>query len=285
MKKDVLISIIIPVYRKTEMFLNNFRHNWHFIKDYEVIVVDDASGEHLQEKLKNYSKIYCLVNEQNVGFGPSMNIGIKKAVGYYLLFLNSDVLLKDSSFVYATEILNKDKSLFAVSFAQEEDDKIVGKNRLFWRNGLCQHSSTEDMKSDFSAWAEGGACMVRAKYIKELKGFDERFSPFYGEDIDLSLQALKRGWKVWFESSIRVVHKHESTIGAYYNSTYIESVALRNQVLYSWKNSSLFQKLSMIVFVPYYLFFYIKQKKIHLLKAYIEGWFVAVCHFSVYLFL
>ncbi|PJE58197.1 MAG: glycosyltransferase family 2 protein, partial [Candidatus Portnoybacteria bacterium CG10_big_fil_rev_8_21_14_0_10_36_7] len=45
-----------------------------------------------------------------------------------------------------------------------------------------------------------------------LNGFDELYSPFYWEDIDLSYRAWKTGYTVLFDPQVLVEHHHETTI-------------------------------------------------------------------------
>ncbi len=54
-------------------------------------------------------------------------------------------------------------------------------------------------------WVTGCCLLVRRECIEDLGGLDERFFLYY-EDVDLCNRAWKRGWTVWFEPSLRVVH-------------------------------------------------------------------------------
>ena len=51
------LSVVVPVYKKTEMFLNNLAHNIPLErKNTEIIIVDDASQEKLSEKMELFLK-------------------------------------------------------------------------------------------------------------------------------------------------------------------------------------------------------------------------------------
>ena len=65
---------------------------------------------------------------------------------------------------------------------------------------------------------------------------DELYNPFYWEDIDLSYRAWKAGYKVLFDPNIKVEHRHESTIGKYFDKSKILKTAFRNQLIFHWKN-------------------------------------------------
>lgn len=233
----IKISVIIPVYKKKEMFLSNLENNLQFLKGVEVIVVDDASLEGLDKDIALYKSVRYLRNQKNLGFARTVNKGIAVAKGKYIMLLNSDVRLVDDSYKKAFQYLETDKNLFAVSFTQRQDDgSLVGKNAIFFRQGMVRHKSALDLSLGPSGWAEGGAAMFRADYLSELGGLEELYSPFYWEDIDLSYRAQKMGWRVLFDPEIIVEHKHETTISSFYDKTTITTIAYRNQFIFIWLN-------------------------------------------------
>lgn len=233
-----MISVVIPVYKKVGMFLKNLKHNLPFMKDCEVIVVNDDPQESIKKQLDN-SPILLIENKKNLGFGGAVNVGVKKARKRYVMLLNSDVILDDDSFRLALDHFKKNKKLFAVSFAQKEKGgSLVGKNTIFWKKGFIQHSAAADIKEGISAWAEGGACIIDKQKFSEFGGFDEIYSPFYWEDIDLSYRAWKSGYEILFDPKIVVEHFHESTIGSYFRPEVIKTISYRNQFIFMWKNIS-----------------------------------------------
>jgi GT2 family glycosyltransferase len=233
------ITTIIPVYKNTKSFLKLFKANYDFLKETKIILIDDDSGESFKEEIdKNYTNkdITVLTNIKNIGYAASVNKGIKMAETPYILLLNSDVKLLDTSYLKAIQEF-KDENLFAVSFQQIEKDKsYVGKNRLYFKRGMIFHSSVTSDQKGKNGWAEGGSCMIRKEYFDQLAGFDLIFKPFYWEDIDLSYRAYKRGWHVLFDPEITVEHHHESTIGKLFDSEMIKTISFRNQFLFIWKN-------------------------------------------------
>lgn len=61
--------------------------------DLEIIIVDDGSTDNTIEIIKNYTDKYDyieLIEENNIGPGKARNIGIKKATGEYIAFLDGD---------------------------------------------------------------------------------------------------------------------------------------------------------------------------------------------------
>lgn len=91
-------SIIIPVY-------NGLSHDLPICLDsiwsqpidtslYEVICVDDcsidATREWLREQVINHCNLFIVENEVNIRQGGARNIGVKKARGKYLMFIDQD---------------------------------------------------------------------------------------------------------------------------------------------------------------------------------------------------
>lgn len=82
-------SIIIPVYN-VEKYLKKcldsvFNQTY---KDYEVIVVNDGSTDKSMDIVKDYN--VKVINIKHVSVSEARNIGVKKATGEYLIFLDSD---------------------------------------------------------------------------------------------------------------------------------------------------------------------------------------------------
>ncbi len=231
-----MISVIIPVYKKREMFLRNLEHNLKYLKGTEVIIVNDYPGESLKTYLKG-KRVILIENKVNLGFGGAVNTGVKRASNEFVVLLNSDVILHDDGFQQVLSYFKKGNKLFGVSFAQKEKSGIiVGKNSIYWKNGFLHHKKAGDIKPGFNAWAEGGTCILDRNKFLALGGFDEIYSPFYWEDIDLSYRAWKKGYEILFEPRVLVEHHHESTIRTYFTPIHVKKIAYRNQFLFVWKN-------------------------------------------------
>jgi len=222
------------------MFYRYLEINKKYFIGCEVIVMNDYPLENI---LKPVQKIYpesiVINNKKNLGFAGNVNRGVLKAKRNYVFLMNSDVVLKDNSFLNALDYFKKNRRLFAVGFAQiEKDGKIVGANRGYFQNGLINHSylssSIYHLLSNF--WAEGGSSIFKKKLLIDLGLFDELFNPFYWEDIDLSYRAWKAGYKILYDADIKVEHHHESTIGKYFDKSKILKTAFRNQLIFHWKN-------------------------------------------------
>lgn len=86
----IKFSIIIPVYNTSafiEKCLNSVFSQTY--DNYEVIVVNDGSTDDSESKIKLYSKIKYL-KQENMGLSEARNNGVKLSSGDYILFLDSD---------------------------------------------------------------------------------------------------------------------------------------------------------------------------------------------------
>jgi len=232
------ISVIIPTY-SNKQFLKNLINNLKYLKDCQIIVVNDNPKNLLHEEIFKANNIKLIENKNNLGFSKSVNIGIKNSNEKYILLLNDDVVLQDDSFLTSIKKFESNHNLFAISFAQMDNGgKISGKNKLFWKNGFVQHCSDENINPGKTGWAEGGSALFDRDKLNKLGGFDEIYSPFYWEDIDLSYRAKKMGYQVLFDPKIVVKHNHETTIGREFDKSKISAIAYRNQFIFIWKNIS-----------------------------------------------
>lgn len=260
------ISVVIPVYKKIEEFKKNLKHNVKFLNNCEIIIVNDDPSESLAPHLADFKDITLIENKKNIGFGSTVNVGVKDAKYPFILLLNSDVVLENDNYKNALDHFT-DKTIFAVSFAQKEKNgEMVGKNKIFWKKGFFQHSKATDLVFGINGWAEGGSCLIDTSKFKNLHGFDPLYTPFYWEDIDLSYRAWLHGYKVLFDPSVIVQHHHESTIGSFFKKKAIDKIAFRNQLLFIWKNIS----------DPLLLISHIFYLKLFILKSVLKGDFTFV---------
>jgi len=246
-----MISVIIPVYKNTKLFLDNLKINLKFLYDCEILIINDNPEKSIKKEIKSFKNrnIFLIENKKNFGFGQSVNIGAKYAKGNYLFLLNTDVTLNNKNYIHALKYFNKDSNIFAVSLAQWEKNKqIVGKNIIYFKDGLFCHQKAHNLNFGFNAWAEGGACLIDKKKFNYLNGFDSLYSPFYWEDVDLSYRAWKAGFKILFDPKILVKHNHESTIGKYFKKSKIKTIAYRNQLIFTLKNTTDFDLIIKFIF-------------------------------------
>ncbi len=91
-----LISIIIPTYKRYDLLERAIKSVLNqTYKNLEIIVVDDNISDSMERKkteeiMKKYPDIIYIKNKKNLGGGLTRNVGIKRATGNYIAFLDDD---------------------------------------------------------------------------------------------------------------------------------------------------------------------------------------------------
>lgn len=210
----------------------------------EVIVVDNGSADDSVAFLKeHFPTVRVVALPENLGFGGGSNAGFRAAKNDIVVLLNSDMRVAPD---FLQPLLDgfHDEKVFAVScqifFSDPAKNREeTGLTQAWWRNGKLgvRHRIDDDVQDLFPCFYAGGGSSAydRRKFL-ELGAFDHLLRPFYLEDTDLGYLAWKRGWKVYFQPRSHVWHEHRGTIGKKFSAGYIQSVIMKNFLLFTWKN-------------------------------------------------
>jgi len=285
MKFSPAISALIPNYNGVKLFEAYLPAVLTSLRDGdELIVVDDTSTDQSVEWLK--AKFNCLskvspvaetllfqgkfsqgsktivlkvlVNLKNQRFGMSCNRGVLVAAHDYIFLLNSDVAPHTDCLPPLLKHFDPDsegRNVFGVGCLEIEttnNNQKAGKQTMHFERGMFIHAKAANFKSGETAWVTGGSGLFsKAKWL-EIGGFDKLYYPAYWEDIDLSFQASKRGWRVLFEADSVVDHNHETTNQTVFGQKKIEDMSWRNAKKFTWKNGHFWQKIAFLLWQPYW---------------------------------
>lgn len=234
------ISIVIPNYNGRQLLANYLPYTFAAIEgagvDYEVIVVDDCSKDDSVEFIKQeYPGIKLLVNEQNGGFSYACNRGIALAQYELILLLNSDVKLTDGYFEQQFKYFSSADTFGVMGrIIDMEGDHIQDAARMPKFNGLKLKTDyfyyTNDSKDHlYTLYLSGANALIDAAKLKAIGGFDEIFSPFYSEDMELSLRAWRMGWKCYYEHGAVCRHQISASTKNYKTASWVKSIYYRNR--------------------------------------------------------
>lgn len=97
---DCRLSIIIPIYngeKTLKPLLDSiFIQDNNFLK--EVLIVNDGSTDNLINMIQQYNnKKIILINKKHSNAGDSRNVGIRKATGEYIWFIDSDDIISNDA--------------------------------------------------------------------------------------------------------------------------------------------------------------------------------------------
>ncbi|MFC1627022.1 glycosyltransferase family 2 protein [Patescibacteria group bacterium] len=258
------VSIVIPNYKKQPLI----KHLPDVLKaaqqvKAEVIVVDDCSPDDVVSYVKkHFPQVKVIKNKTNLRFAANCNVGFKAAKGDIVVLINNDVAPK-SNFLKPLIKHFTDDQVFAVGCLEiqtaNNKKSISGKNKCQFKRGFLIHSAakiTDKTKSTPNCWASGGSAAFDRKKYLDLGGMDVLYKPAYWEDIDLSYLARKKhGYKILFEPRSQVFHNHETTNVSVFGKKKMGTMALRNQILFVWKNIRGLKLLQHFLWLPYHLVF------------------------------
>ena len=227
------LSIIIVDYNSLDYLLPCLKSFDNHLKlDYEGILVDNNQKPELRIKNKELSQLflptaYCLLpTASNLGFGNACNLGAKKAIGSYLLFLNPDTLVLDNSIDKMLEFLKSQQNIGVVC-----PKIITGKNgpeerdyygdfptliSLITRNNhrhIMKHPADINPEPTYEvgvgyleAERVTGAClMIKKELFDKVDGFDPKFFMYF-EDTDLCKKVYDLGYKTAVLPSASIIH-------------------------------------------------------------------------------
>lgn len=142
-------------------------------KEYEIIVVDDASTDETQQVMKTYSgKIKPLTLKKNIGLAGARNEGIKQALGRFVVNLDADDYLDENLVPIEMTFLNSNPAWDAVSC----DYYIVNENE----------KHMERISGEKFPIACG--VMFRTDLLFEIGLYDENFKMREDEDLRIRFE-------------------------------------------------------------------------------------------------
>ena len=202
--------------------------------DAEVIVVDNNSVDGSEVMVRSrFPSIKLIVNQQNIGFSKANNQALAVAQGEYVLLLNPDTVIEESTLTQCLSFMDAHADAGALGpkmidgkgrFLPESKRglptpevafyKIFGLTRLFPKSKIfgkyyLGHTSKEDTQE--VEILTGAFMLIRRSLLETIGFLDEKYF-MYGEDIDLSFRILKAGYKLYYFPKTSIIHyKGEST--------------------------------------------------------------------------
>lgn len=194
--------------------------------EYEIIVADNSTSPK-DSYYKDDKRVKLICGLPNNGFGNACNIGAAKALGRYVLFLNSDTLMQDGTLEKCVKYLDENHDAGCLGIKTLLPDGtfdhgckrgfptpfnslcyVLGLNKLFPESKKFGGYTLSYLSIDHT-WevdSVSGAFMMipRAVFIK-TGGFDESIF-MYGEDIDLCLRIKQLGFKVIYFADGFMIH-------------------------------------------------------------------------------
>jgi len=201
----------------------------------QVIVVDNDSKDGSAEMVeKQYPTVLLIKNKNNVGFSKANNQGVKATDARYVLFLNSDTVVRHYSLVKPLKYLKNHQNVGAITIRLYLADgsidydnhrgfpdpwtsfcKLFGLSSIFPNSTFFNnyHLGYKKINRIHAIPVTAGSfLMMPTKLFKKLEGWDESYF-FYGEDIDLSYRIGQAGYKIIYYPKVSTLHLRGASSG------------------------------------------------------------------------
>lgn len=229
------LSIVINHYKVPSLLINCLDSTIKNLKTiaYEIIVTDSeaqsGTKELLYTKYGRLNNFHYLGFKENVGFGKSVNLGIKESKGKYVLIINADIVIKNEKSVkelmnyleknkkiglIGPKLLNIDGTLQQSFFREPGLLSILARRTTFTKTKLGQKAldyytyQDKNLDKPFEAdWLMGSALMTKREYINKVGLLDERFFMYF-EDVDWARRFRSAGYKIIYYPKAVFTHYH-----------------------------------------------------------------------------
>ncbi|MDD5445957.1 MAG: glycosyltransferase [Candidatus Pacebacteria bacterium] len=206
-KKRILVSIVIPVFNREKTIkraLSSAANQTY--ENTEIIVIDDGSTDKTAEIVKNFSKKVKkgkikYFYQKNKGASAARNLGVLKAKGDYLSFLDSDdEYLPEKIERHLSKALQYKSDFSICNEIQMRDNFFYIKNKIKKEKITLSFNSFIEK---FLSYSTISTLIKRDVFLEYM--FDERLKAF--EDTDLILRYLKKNNIVLIKDVLVKIYK------------------------------------------------------------------------------
>jgi len=256
--------------------------------EHEVFVVDNNSSDESAEMVKReFPNVNLIENHANMGFAHACNQALKISQGRYLLLLNPDTELIDTSVtkiikemdkvpecgIGGCTIKNVDGSIqpsirkfpdllshILILLKVHNFKPDIGPLRTYYQKDFnYQTMSAVDQ-------VMGAFFMIKKKLLEEIGLLDESFYIWY-EEVDYCRRAAAKKYKTYYFPQAEVIHQKGKSF-AQLSALKKQYIFNRSMLHYFFKHSNIFSYMVLAMLLPISFFltllvqvFKIKKKK------------------------
>ncbi|MCC8408378.1 glycosyltransferase [Mucilaginibacter sp. UR6-1] len=234
------ISVVIPNYNGKVLLQKNLPSIYNALRKigctFEIIVADDASTDDSISFLnEHYPDIITTTDTDNKGFSTNINRGIKQANLELVLLLNSDVSIDENYFEHQLVLFEQPDTFGTMGCIIDEANGNISESCKYplssvYKINKIRNVDIKNVHHIYTFYLSGANALVNRDKLMQLGGFNELFSPYYHEDLDLSLRAWQNSWKCYYVPASVCRHEVSSTIKSHNSRKKIKTISTRNKL-------------------------------------------------------
>ncbi len=243
----------------------------------EIIVVDNNSAvDPIPEWEVKYPSVIFVRADRNLGFAGGNNLGLNKAKGDYLFFVNNDTMFTKNLISNLVNTMEKHPTIGIISpkilyYEQPEMLQYAGYTSMNYytaRNNCIGQFEQDKGQYDHligqTGFAHGAAMMLTRAAIDKAGPMLENYFLYY-EELDWADRIKQAGMEVWVNMSATIYHKESISVGK--QSAIKIYFMNRNRLLFIRRNASLIPMLF------FYIYFILVVSPRNILSYWKEGQF------------
>ncbi len=223
-----MVDVVIVNWNSGEMLLqciNTLLLPSNLAQLNKVFIIDNNSADNSIALLPPNDKIVILRNQQNLGFSKACNQGFKLANAPFVLLLNPDTRLFDTTLSDCIQFMqsNIDVDIAGCKLLNEDGSTAISCARFPTVLHMCYDSiglakiapriftpsnlmtDWNHSESRFVDQVMGAFMFIRKEVFQKLGYFDERFFVYF-EELDFSKRLAELGGKSYYTHSAKAYH-------------------------------------------------------------------------------
>ena len=189
-EKTIMVSVIVPIYNVEEYLeecLESIRNQTY--TNIEVILVNDGSTDgsiEICDRFCQQDNRFKLLTQENQGLSAARNRGVKESIGEYIMFVDSDDVVKENIVEVLFFYMNSDVDIVECQITRCKDELVENKPTSIMFKG----ESTEAILKSIE-FKEVKFCAFTKLYRRELVEKVPFLEGYIYEDVYTGMNYLK----------------------------------------------------------------------------------------------
>ncbi len=207
---DILLSFIVPFYKRIEYFKLALPHNAVFSRPNTevVLVLDEPTQEHeVVDLVKSNPQVRfrVIVNDEDHAWRPpckALNVGIRNARGHVVAIMSPEsIMLYPSPDYFADRLwILMQRYVYATGLVCSVEPGYVSTVPNFATQCYENYFGLPDIGTGY------GFLAVKVEHLYNIQGFDESRTKHGGDDDDIRIRLMQSGIHQNCDPCIRIAH-------------------------------------------------------------------------------